>query len=176
MIQNWTPNPTCRKTPTGGSRIARIMRRTSILAPFWINVSALPIDTAELQVMQASKVHGGGASVRNGDALLDHLEEVEIIHFELFQLLQGISMSTGNPGVDFLFSLILLFSIPLLDLSHQLVPIALDYIKVISSKLAPLALSLAAHLFPFSFQDFDVHAYLPLVRGLGATRQNTLLL
>ena len=31
--QNWLPNPTCRKTPSGGRRIAKIIRNRSILLP-----------------------------------------------------------------------------------------------------------------------------------------------
>src|ERR1700755_3297692 len=63
----------------------------------------------------------------------------------------------GHPIVDILFGLVLGEAVPLLDLSLELVALAVDDVEVIVGKLAPLLLHLTLDLLPVSLDAIPVH-------------------
>jgi hypothetical protein len=67
-----------------------------------------------------------------------------------------------QPLVDLAIGFVLGFAVALLDLTGQLLAIALDHIEVVISQLAPLRLDLTPELLPIAFDLIPIHRISPV--------------
>src|SRR5882762_4214938 len=67
---------------------------------------------------------------------------------------------TFVPVINVLTNLIFCETVPLLNLTFELVPTTIYDVKVVVSKLSPFLLTLTFHLLPISFHSIPVHVNL----------------
>src|SRR5258708_7832426 len=66
------------------------------------------------------------------------------------------------PVINVLTNLIFCETVPLLNLTFELVPTTIYDVKIVVSELSPLLLDLAFDLLPISFDSIPVHVNLPI--------------